>query len=469
MRKFLAVSFITAIYIQINFAFAQVKTDSISYGKFGRVMLYEPSGSPDQVVLFISGDAGWKSGVVDMAERLARQGALVLGIDILHYNRMIRKVNGSCYYISGDFEYLNEFVQKKLNFKKFITPILAGYSSGATMAYALIAQAPDHTYQGALTLGFDPGIEIDKPLCKGSGLQSAVALHGYNLLPRANMSAVFVVLNGDLDKFWNIKSCREFMSKIKYSKLYELPKVGHGFSVPKNWAPQFINGYHYIITKYSPPQTHAVKTNLKAIPMVEIPTKIKNNAAPMMIAYSGDGGWRGFVNNMAVNYSNNGIPVVGIDVLKYFWDETTPQKSADDLAGIMDYYSKFWHRQTFILMGYSFGAEVLPFIYDKLPDEYKNKVILLDLMSPSDYADFIFHFSDWLDENSSEKYKLVPEIKKIKGPEIMIIFGKDEKEDFSEQLAETPVKIIKVEGNHHYNYDPKEVVDPVLTDLKLKR
>ncbi len=469
MLKIFVFSFISIFLIDFQTSRAEIKTDSVNYGKFGRVMLYEPEGTPDQVVLFISGDAGWKSGVVDMAKRLAGQGALVLGIDILHYLKMLRNVDRSCYYISGDFEYLNEYVQKKLKFEKFLTPVLAGYSSGATMAYALIAQAPDNTYKGALALGFDPGIEINKPLCKGSGLQYETVEHGYELLPRANMSAIFVVLDGDLDKFWNIKSCRDFMSKIKYSKLYELQHVGHGFSVAKNWVPQFISGYNYILSKYTPPIAHNNITDLKSLPIIEIPSIKKNDDEPMMISYSGDGGWRGFINNMALNYSEKGIPVIGIDVLKYFWNECPPQKSADDLAAIIEYYSKIWHRQKIILSGYSFGAEVLPFIYDRLPEEDKSKIIMLDLMSPSDYADFTFHFSDWLDENSSEKYKLIPEIKKIEGPEIVIVFGKDETEDFSEQLAGTSVKIVKVEGNHHYNYNLEEVIDPVLLTLNPKK
>ena len=448
---------------------AAIAEDSVTYGKFGKVMLYKPETTASQVVLFISGDGGWKSGVVDMARRLSAQGALVMGIDILRYNRALKKENAVCYYISGDFETLNEVVQKKLNFKHFITPILAGYSSGATMAYALLAQAPDNTYKGALALGFDPGIEIGKPLCVGSGLHSTPVPHGYSLLPRPDMSAVFVVLNGDLDKFWEPEKGKAFLSALKYSRLYELPGVGHGFTQPKHWVPQFISGYRYIISNYSPPVPHNITASLKTLPIIEVPAKTKDMDMPLMIIYSGDGGWRGFIDKIAVDFSDRGIPVVGVDVLKYFWEESSPEKSAKDLAAIIEYYLHNWHRKKVILAGYSFGADVIPFIYDKLPADIQARVSLLDLMSPSGYADFTFHFTSWLDENSSQNYKVSTLLNTIVGPKIVVIFGKDEIENLSTEIKNKMTRIILVNGDHHYNYNQGEVVLPVMEAINDKK
>jgi len=63
-----------------NRAASQIAT--LTVPTFGQVVVYAPSGSPDQVVLFVSGDGGWNLGVVSMAERLRGLGALVVGIDI---------------------------------------------------------------------------------------------------------------------------------------------------------------------------------------------------------------------------------------------------------------------------------------------------------------------------------------------------------------------------------------------------
>jgi len=137
---------------------------------FGRVALVRSTPRPSRVVLFVSGDGGWKTGVVDMAGHLAAKDALVVGIDIRHYMKSIAAARESCAYSAADFEGLSQYVQKTLGYPRYVTPILAGYSSGATLVYALLAQAPPGTFAGALSLGFCPDLP-GKPLCKGRELE----------------------------------------------------------------------------------------------------------------------------------------------------------------------------------------------------------------------------------------------------------------------------------------------------------
>ena len=63
----------------------------INYGRLGTVTLYEPAGTPKELVLFISGDGGWISGVIEMARHFAEQGALVAGIDVNQYGKALRE------------------------------------------------------------------------------------------------------------------------------------------------------------------------------------------------------------------------------------------------------------------------------------------------------------------------------------------------------------------------------------------
>ncbi len=82
---------------------------------------------------------------------------------------------------------------------------------------------------------------------------------------------------------------------------------------------------------------------------------------------SGDGGWAGLDRSIAKSFAARGIPVVGIDSLRYFWSEKTPDGTARDLAAIIQQYQQRWHRNAVYLLGYSFGADVLPFIVNRLP------------------------------------------------------------------------------------------------------
>lgn len=122
--------------------------EKLLYQPFDSVTVYKPAGTPGQVVLFISGDGGWNLGIVEMAQQLADMGALVAGIDIVKYVRHLNARNEKCHYPAGEFELLSKFIQKKYAFSNYIQPMVIGYSSGATLAYALIAQAPQGRSKG---------------------------------------------------------------------------------------------------------------------------------------------------------------------------------------------------------------------------------------------------------------------------------------------------------------------------------
>ena len=64
---------------------------TLEYGAFGKLSIYTLSDNPRNVVLFVSGDGGWNLGVVDMAWSLATLDALVVGIDITHYLKVLEQ------------------------------------------------------------------------------------------------------------------------------------------------------------------------------------------------------------------------------------------------------------------------------------------------------------------------------------------------------------------------------------------
>lgn len=203
---------------------------------FGTVHLYYESPRPTRVVLFVSGDGGWNLGVVDMARSLASLDALVLGVDIVHYLRELAGGPEPCSYPAGDFEQLSQFVQKELDFPDFISPVLVGYSSGATLIYAALVQAPSTTFWGGLSLGFCPDLTLGKPLCRGSGLEWARGRKPteYIFQPAAMLEVPWIVLQGEVDRVCDPASTEIYVKRVKRGETIVLPKVGHGFSVPRN-------------------------------------------------------------------------------------------------------------------------------------------------------------------------------------------------------------------------------------------
>jgi type IV secretory pathway VirJ component len=218
---------------------------SLTYGRFGDVTVYRSSLEPREVVLFVSGDGGWNLGVIAMAERLADKGAVVAGVDIRHYLGELEKSPAECVAPANDLEDLSRELQLKLSLKRNLQPTLVGYSSGATLVYAALVEAKQGAFKGALSLGFCPDLDLKKPLCLGSGIEATPrrtpkgALQGVDLLPAKMLQGKWIALQGELDQVCPAPQTRDFIAKVPGGETVMLPKVGHGYSVEKNWLPQY--------------------------------------------------------------------------------------------------------------------------------------------------------------------------------------------------------------------------------------
>ena len=166
---------------------------------------------------------------------------------------------------------------------------------------------------------------------------------------------------------------------------------------------------------------------------------------------------------VALNY-----PVVGVDVLRYFWGHKTPEQAAADLSATMAYYRKHWHVKQFVLTGYSFGADILPVLYNRLPEEDKDSVSLLVLIALAKSADFEIHVSGWLGQSSGELV-LAPELVKIPKAKILCIYGREEKaETACLDLYNTEAKVLELPGGHHFDQDYPKLTRQILDVYQQK-
>lgn len=434
--------------------------ETASFGRFGTVALYHHSPHPSRVVLFVSGDGGWNQGVVDMARELATLDALVIGIDITHYLKELESSTEKCSYPASDFEDLSKFVQEKLDYPAYITPVLVGYSSGATLVYAILVQAPSNTFRGALSLGFCPDLEVSKPFCPGNGLQSRPGPKGKGVIfsPATTLEVPFVALQGTIDQVCFPDSTVAFVHRTKNGRVIVLPKVGHGYSVPRNWMPQFKEAFASIMGSAPVDAPMARSDDLKDLPLVEVAAQDPGSGSAaadsaardaIVIEVTGDGGWGVTDKGLASTLSAEGFPVVGLNSLHYFWNEKTPDQASLDLARLMEHYLSTWKKEKAILIGYSYGAEVLPFMYNRLSADLQRRIPLVVLLAPSPHADFHFHVVDWLGKNGGgSRYPVVPEIAQIAGPRILCFYGADEGDSACRQCDPAKVTSIQYGGGH---------------------
>ena len=452
---------------------------------FGRVSVYQPDTAPHEVVLFLSGDGGWNLGVIGMAERLRRAGALVVGIDIRAFDRSLESSNG-CAYPAGALEELSRAVQLRFKMSHYQRPILVGYSSGATLVYAAIAAAPPETFAGAISLGFCPSVELKTPLCAMRGLKASrrspaeggpasgrasarsrrsLGEGGYDLAPFRDSIVPWMVLQGETDQVCAPNATRAFVSGTGAARLFSLPRVGHGFGVTPNWEPQFVEAYRAIATARPAEEPSPVTTpDVADLSLVEVPATRDGDRDMLVILLTGDGGWADLDKTVAAGLSANGIPVVGWSSLGYYWTPRSPAGAAADLKRIIEHYTTAWHRSRVLIVGYSFGADVAPFLVNRLPESLKARVTALTLLGPSATASFEFHVANWLVDGGDARYAVRPEAERSSVP-VICVSGTDETDSVCRDIKATHVRMASVGRGHHFSGEYGQLVDLILGEI----
>jgi type IV secretory pathway VirJ component len=434
-------------------------SESFAFGRFGAVSVYGAQPEPRDVVLFVSGDGGWNLGVVAMAERLAAKDTVVAGIDIRHYLAELEKSTEKCISPSVDFENLSRYLQSKLGLKQYLQPTLVGYASGAALVYATLAESPDGLFKGALSIGFCPDLDLNKPLCAASGIEtprlaSKGVPPGVNLLPAKKLPGKWIALQGQLDQVCAAPAAQEFVAKVPGSEIVVLPKVGHG---------EFDAAYQRIVTM--PAAAAAVlPAPVADLPLTVVPAAARHDSPWFGIFLTGDGGWVGLDRGVSQALARQGIPMVGWDSLKYFWSPRTPQGAALDLDRVLRHYASEWHKSHILLVGYSQGADTLPFMVNRLPPATRAMVGYTALLGLSDRASFEFHVGNWLG-NSTVGIPTAPEMKNWNGSQYLCLYGEEDKDAACDELTGKEGIAVKMPGGHHFGGSYAAMAAQILSRL----
>lgn len=464
----------SALLAAVSVARASGET-AIEFGDFGSVTVFRPAGVPKSVTLFVSGDGGFKQGVVDMARNLAALDSLVVGIDLPRYLKRTQAQDRKCVYLAGELEALSQYVQKRLELAEYKPPVLVGYSSGATLVYAALTQAPEGTFAGAVSLGFCPDLDVQKPLCRENQLLYTEGPKGKGiwLLPQPKLASPWRVLQGTIDQVCSPADTEKFVKEIPSARIAVLPKVGHGYSVPKNWLPQFreafldvaaaarATGAEESVARPPAPQPAAGVPAVDDLPLIIVPPS-GTPADGLVVLLSGDGGWAGLDREVSTILAKRGYPVIGWNSLKYYWTPRTPEQASADLARILRHYLAVHSSTRVMLIGYSRGADVLPFLAARLPDELKKQISLVALVGIAKSVSFEFHVTDWLGSSPKDSRPTLPEVEKLRGIRVLCVQGDDERDTICPELKGDLVTVEVLKGGHHFSGDYEGVTSRIL-------
>lgn len=236
---------------------------------------------------------------------------------------------------------------------------------------------------------------------------------------------------------------RRFVAAVVFlcSGLAGLPKVGHG--------------------------SMDQQSGLEDLPLVEVRPKGTERDI-LAVLVTGDGGWAVADRGLAGELTAAGIPVVALNSLKYFWTKRTPEEASSALERILRRYLRAWGKKQAVLIGYSLGADVMPFMMNGLPRDVQSVVRAIALMGPSAAAEFEFHLGDWLGRApGKDAYPVIPEIGKI-DPRVAIIciYGEQDEAQICGALDHRRVRCVALPGGHRIGSGYRPVAEAILDVLK---
>ncbi|CAD0331865.1 virulence factor family protein [Xanthomonas hortorum] len=374
-----------------GYAVARHLQDGNTAGHYGSVEVVRPEGTPKAMVVLLP-DSGHPQDGQRLAEMLSNDGALVAVIDTASYRERVRSHRAACSSLADDAERLGKKLLRAEQVDAFLPPVLVGQGDGAVLARQALASAAPDVLGGAVV---------------ADGGASDVGLACARDVPDANQ--------GFLDDLVDDANPMQIAAAT----------LGH----------------------FQAAQAHGVGD----LPLVELHAPGSDRLVVML---SGDGGWRELDKGIAAQLQQQGVSVVGWNSLRYFWGSRTPQQVGADLDRVIATYRQRWHIQHVALVGYSFGADVLPFAYPELSPQQRASVQFVSLLGLGHQADFKVRVGGWLGWHNDAERDVEPAIQSLEAHRLQCIYGDQEKDTLCPELRARGVEVVARPGGHHFDHDP---------------
>ncbi|HEY7996387.1 MAG TPA: AcvB/VirJ family lysyl-phosphatidylglycerol hydrolase, partial [Steroidobacteraceae bacterium] len=209
----------------------------------------------------------------------------------------------------------------------------------------------------------------------------------------------------------------------------------------------------------------ALAPQIGDLPVQEVAAS--GNAAEFALLLTGDGGWAGLDQELAARLAASGVPTVGLNSLKYFWKARTPEEATRDVARILRHYLAAWHKERVLLIGYSFGADVLPFVVNRLPAELRAHIVSVSLLGIDASASFEVRLSDWVGGEDAG-LQTGPEVTRL-GLPVLCLYGAGEQDSICPGLPPGSATREQVGTGHHFGGEYGTLAERILSFARSAR
>jgi type IV secretory pathway VirJ component len=203
------------------------------------------------------------------------------------------------------------------------------------------------------------------------------------------------------------------------------------------------------------------------LPLVRVPAPA-GTSGPMILLLTGDGDWAPFPKELSALASADGAPVLALKMRSYLSKPRTPEALAAALAPVVRAQLTSWDRKELMIVGYSRGADIAPFVVNRWPEDLRRQVTRIVFVGLSEHASFEFHLTDlMLDTVRPTDLATRPEVEKLVGIPMWCLRGADEENSFCDHPVHG-MQVATHAGSHRAGGDTG-TASLVLQDLGISR
>lgn len=401
-------------------------------------------------VYVLSGADGWSRADQWTALSFAARDNYVVGIDTPMLLDYINRTKKGCLFMNGLFEDYSRVQQRTAETPHFYPPIVLGRGIGASLVYLAQTGAPALALGATVMLDPEPRLTLNPPICEHPATQYPDGVQQIRPDPFGPNVPARLWLDAHASE-----ASRHFVAQIPHLDAADTvaPPAG-SLRALYDMALRDIDAERQ-------------RSGVADLPLVEEVAANPNRRA-FAILYSGDGGWRDLDRSLAGLLAARGISVVGVDVLRYYWRPKAPEVAARDLARIMQRYERVWDCDQVILIGFSFGANVIPFMVNRLPADQRERIRLITLLSPEKTTAFEVSPAGWVGKAPAANIPIEPELKALSTKRLQCVYGQDEaQESLCITDAAARFDVIRKTGGHHFDKKYDELADAIISAADL--
>ncbi|GFM28972.1 AcvB/VirJ family lysyl-phosphatidylglycerol hydrolase [Novosphingobium sp. PY1] len=189
------------------------------------------------------------------------------------------------------------------------------------------------------------------------------------------------------------------------------------------------------------------------VPVAAKPQAGNPAAGLAAVVLSGDMGFRmGMGPKIAARLAADGIPVIGVNSLVYFRHRRSPLEVRNLVAAAIEKALEFGHADRVVLVGQSFGSDMIPVALSAMPGPVRAKIAKVIMVVPTDTL-FLRASPSEMFNWSNPDADAIPGARRLTWIPVVCVSGARETTSLCPYMDQPNVVHVKLPGGHYLNGD----------------